>query len=125
MRKLIFSDGNGIGLVQQNVAGLQNGVSQKTIGRQISIGNLFLFFLVRRIAFQPRNGRDHGKQEMQNRVIRVGRLNEDRRFLRIDSDGQPIDQHLVHEFPDPARIGIVCRQRMPIRHKEKAFVLVL
>ena len=58
-------------------------------------------------------------------MMRVGRLNEDRRFVRIDPDGQPIDQHLVHEFPDPAGIGIVCGKRVPIRHKEKTFVLVL
>ena len=62
---------------------------------------------------------------MQDRVIGVGGLDEDRRFIGIDPDREPIDEHLTDELPDAARVGIVRRKGMPIGDEEKAVVSIL
>ena len=62
---------------------------------------------------------------MQNCVVRIGGLDEDRGFIGIDSHGQPIDQHLIHECSNVTSIGVVRRERMPVGDEEKTLILIL
>ncbi len=45
--------------------------------------------------------------------------------VRIQAGGKPVDHHVDGVRPDPARIGVVARQRMPIGNEIKAIVIAL
>ena len=124
MRELVFADRHEIGLIEEDVRGLQDRVSEKAIGAEVAFLDLFLLFLVGRIAFQPRDGNDHREQQMQDGVVRHLRLDEDRRALRVDAGCKPIDEQFPHKFPDPTGVGIVGRQRMPIGYEEESTRIV-
>ena len=47
-------------------------------------------------------------------MVRHTGLNKDRRALRIDARGEPIDEQFADEFLDATGVGIVRRQRMPV-----------
>ena len=125
MGKLILTDRDKVGLVQENVGGLQDRVSEEPKGRQISIGDLLLFLFIGRVTLQPRNGRDHREEQMQDGMIGIGGLDEDRGFIGVDAHCEPVDEHLMHKFPDARCVGIVRRESVPVRDEEKTVVLIL
>ena len=125
MRQLILAHRHEIRFIEQDVRGLEDRVAQKSVRGHVAILNLFLFFLVGRVSFQPRERRYHREQEMQDGMFRDPRLDEHRGFGRVDARGQPVDQELVDELTDAAGVGIVRRERVPIRDEEITLVLVL
>ena len=64
MGQLILSHGNKIGLVQEDVGGLQDGVAEKAVGCEIFLFDLFLFFLIGRVALKPRS--EPSQQEVED-----------------------------------------------------------
>ena len=62
MGELVFADRHGIGFVEQNVRGLQNGIPQKPMRGEVTSLELFLLFLIRRISFQPRDRGQHREE---------------------------------------------------------------
>ena len=58
-------------------------------------------------------------------MVRHTGLNKDRRALRIDARGEPIDEQFADEFLDATGVRIVCRQRMPVGDEKESLVLVL
>ncbi len=52
-------------------------------------------------------------------------LDEQRRLIRIDTGGQPVDDHVPGCLFDILRIVVMRRQRMPVRDKEQAGILML
>ena len=60
---LVDTHGYTIGLVHDDVGGLQHGVSQKTEGRKILVAELSDLLLICRIAFQPGYRGDHAQNQ--------------------------------------------------------------
>src|SRR3954452_9713879 len=53
------------------------------------------------------------------------RLHEDGRLLRIDSGGDPVRNRIERRLMDPARLGVIRRQRVPVGDEVKALIRVL
>src|SRR3954447_6662268 len=53
------------------------------------------------------------------------RLHEDRRLFRIDSGRDPVRNRIERRLADPARIGVIRRQRVPVGDEVKALIRVL
>ena len=71
---------------------------------------------------QPAPG---GEGEAKVRLFREGGLNEQDRFLGIDTRAQPVEDDLPGVFPEMARIGIIGSQGVPIGDKKVAVILGL
>ena len=125
MRQLVFAHRHEIRLVEQDVRGLEDRVAQKSVRGHVAVFNFFLLLFVGRIPLQPGDRRHHREQEMQDGMFRDARLDEHRGLRRVDAGGQPVDQELVDELADAAGVGIVRRERVPIRDEEITFVLAL
>ena len=78
VRNLVFADRHAIGAVDQDVRSLQQWIAEEAVGREIFLGQLFLLVLVSRHPFEPAQWRDHGEQQVQFRMFRNLRLDEQR-----------------------------------------------
>ena len=58
-------------------------------------------------------------------MLRHFGLDEDDGLVRIDTDGQPVDEHIPDGLLHDAGVGVVRGQSMPVGGKEEAFVLFL
>src|SRR3954469_17996350 len=122
---LVFSNGDELGVIDDDVRRLQQRIAEETQRREILLGELLHLLLVGRHPFQPRDRNRHREQQEQLRMLRDERLNEQRRPFRIDSRGDPVGRHLVRARYDLAGVGVVARQRMPIGNEIEAIVLIL
>ena len=93
MRDLIFTHGNEVALVDHDVGGLQHGIAEKAIGAQIFFFNVVSLLFISRHAFEPPERRDHGKQQVQLRMLRHMRLNEHGAAVGIQTGGEPIQKY--------------------------------
>ncbi len=59
MRELILAHRDEIRFIQEDIGGLQDGVAEETVGGEVFLFYLLLFFLVGRIAFEPGDGSHH------------------------------------------------------------------
>ena len=91
VRHLVFANRDAVGFVDQNVCGLQQGISQKTVGPQILILDVLALLFIGRNALQPAERRDHRKQKVQFRVSRDVRLKKEHGALGIESCRQPVE----------------------------------
>ena len=125
MRDLILAHGNHVSAVDQNVCCLHHGIAEKTVVGEIAIREFFLLVFIRRHALEPSHRGDHAQQQRELRVLEDSRLDENRRARRIDSDGEPVDEHFPNAFLDAFRRFVMRGQRMPIGCEIQAFVLLL
>ncbi len=93
VRYLVFAHRNEITFVHQDVGRLQHGIAEKSVGAQVFFLDVLLLVLVGRHALQPAQRRDHGKQQVQFRMLRHVRLDEHGAALGIQPGGQPIQQN--------------------------------
>ena len=68
MEELVLAHGHLVGLVDDDVGGLQQGVAQEAVAAQIRHGVLQLL-LVGGHPLQPAQGRHHGQQQVQLGVL--------------------------------------------------------
>ena len=61
MRNLIFPDRNKAGFINQDIGTLQQWITEKSIGCEVFIIQLFLLILKTWHTFQPPQRRDHAK----------------------------------------------------------------
>ena len=101
MRHLVFAHGNKIGLVDQDVGGLQQRIAEKAVGAQIFFRDVLALLFVGRYALQPAQRRDHRKQQVQFGVLRHMRLDEHGAAFGIESRGQPVEQHIERILLSP------------------------
>jgi len=125
MRHLVFADRHMSGAVDQDIRALQQRISEKTICTQIFLGKFLLLVFVGRHTLEPAQRRDHRQQQMQLGMFRHTRLNEQCGARRIDPGSQPVHHHVPHALFDDFRGVVMCGQRVPVGHKEQAFVFVL
>src|SRR5208282_5223594 len=117
--------GNEIGVVDHDVGGLQERIAEEAIGAEVAVLEILNLLFVGRDALEPRERRDHRKQQMQFGVLEDARLDEQRRLRRIETDREPVGRYLQRVFGDGGRVFVMRRQRVPIGDEEKTFVLFL
>ena len=122
---LVLADRHVLGPVHQDVGALQQRVTQEAVGAEVLVLQLLDLVLVGRHPLEPGNRRDHRKDQVQLRVFRNARLDEDRAGARVQAGRQPVDQHLVRIGLEIDRVLVARRQGVPVGHEEKALVLVL
>ena len=125
MRDLVLADRHLVGAVDQDVGAHQERIAEEAVGRQVLVRHLFLLVLVGRHAFKPAKRRHHRQQQMQFRVFRHLRLDEQRSLLGIDAGRQPVDHHFPGRLRDSMRIVVLRGQRVPVGDEEQAGILVL
>ena len=64
MRDLVLSDGHEIGLIDQNVGGLQQWVAEESIGGEVFAGDVLLLLFVGGHALEPAERSDHREQQV-------------------------------------------------------------
>ena len=125
MGHLVFAHRHVCRLVDQDVRALQQRVAQEPISGEILLLELFLLVFISRHALKPRQGREHGQQQMQFRVLDDPRLYEQGRQLRTYTHRQPVDRHIPDAAPDQCGAFVFGSERMPIGNEEKALVFAL
>ena len=125
VRDLILAHGDQPGLVDQDVRALEQGVAEEAVGREVALAQPLLLFLEARHALQPAERGHHGEQHVQLRVLGHPRLDEQLRVAGIDARREPVDDHVPDVRVDGAGVFVVGGQRVPVRHEEETFVLVL
>ncbi len=125
VRDLVLADRHEHRPVQQDVGALQQRIAEKAVGGEIPLLELLLLVLVGRDALEPAERRDHRQQQVQFRVLRHARLDEQRGHRRIEPGREPVDDHLPHHRPDLPRVLVPRRQGVQVGDEEIAVVLVL
>ena len=87
---LVLADGDDVGLVDDDVRGLEERISQEAVGVELLVGELLLLFLEGRDALQPGEGRDHGQEEMELGVLLDRRLDEEDALLGIEAQAEEV-----------------------------------
>ena len=90
MRDLVLAYGDEIGLIDQDVGGLEQGVAKESVGAQVLAGDVLLLLLVSGYALQPAQGRDHREEEEQFGMLLDTALHEHRALLRIEARAEEI-----------------------------------
>ena len=80
--RLVLAHRDRVGLVDDDVGGLQQRVAEEAVGREVLPLDVLLLLLVGRDALQPGHRHDHREQQVQLRVLRHQALDEQRSSAR-------------------------------------------
>ena len=122
---LVGTHGDLAGAIDQDIGGLQDGIAEEAVGRQVPVVQLLLLLLVGRYPLEPAHRRDHRQQEVQFGVFGYATLHEDRGGSGADPGGEPVDHHVERVLLDDARVLVVGGERVPVGDEEEGLVLVL
>ena len=70
MRDLVGADGDEVGLVDQDVGGLEERIAEEAVGVQVLLGELGLLVFVGGHALEPAEGREHAEEQREFGVLR-------------------------------------------------------
>ena len=128
MRHLVLAHRHGVGLVEDDVGGLQHRVAhQAVIDRLLGLVHLPHLFLKGGHAHQPAQGRDHAEEGVQGHDLGDVGLDEDEAPFRIDAGGQPVEDHVVYVRPDDLGVaaGLHGGQGMHVHGAIDAVIVLL
>ncbi len=125
MGNLILADRHQVRAVDGNVGRLKQRISEEADGGEILVAQRLLLFLVRRHTLEPRNRHDHREQQVQLGMLRHHRLHKKCAALRVQACRDPVDHVVIRVRGKTARVRVVARQRVPIRHEIETVVLLL
>ena len=123
VRHLVVAHRHEVGVVDDDVGGLQQRVAEEADARQVALGELLDLLLVGRHALQPRNRRDHLQQQVQLGVLGHHRLHEDRAPLGVDAGANPVGDVVDRAVDDVAGVGEVAGERVPVGDEVEAVVV--
>lgn len=122
VRQLVLSHRNFFSLVNRNIRGLKNGITQKTMSVKIFPLQFTELILVSRIALEPAQGGDHGKKKAQHRVLSHLTLDKNRALIRIKAARKIVHHHFHRLFRNGRFVFIFGGQGVKIRNHEKGIV---
>ena len=125
VRDLVLADRHVRRAIDEDVGALQQRIAEKAVGGEVLLLELLELILVGRDALQPAERGDHGEQQVQLRMLRHVRLDEERRDAGIQARGQPVDQDLAHELRQARGVLVAGGQHVPVGDEEEALVAVL
>ena len=125
VRDLVDAHRDAVGLVQDDVGGLQDRVAEEAVEGQLAIRDLLADLLVAGRALQPAHWRDHPEEEEELGVLLHLALDEERRPLRVDAGGDEVDEHLALGALDDGGVVVVRGERVPVGAEEVTAVLRL
>ncbi len=118
VRHLVAPDRHVLSAHDSDVAELQQRIPKKTVGCDL-LAERFDLSLIGRHAFEPRDRRDHRKQHEEFADLRHGRLQKNRRALRIDAGGEPDCYHLFARRANLGGIVEIRRVRVQVGDLEE------
>ena len=74
---MVAADGDTVGPIEQDVGGLEDRVTEQAVGFSFGAPNVLLLFFVRRVSFEPTQGRDHAEEKVELGVLFDMGLDED------------------------------------------------
>src|SRR5216684_7830329 len=93
VRHLVGADRDPLGLVHEDVRGLEQRVAEQPVGRRLD-AELLHHLLVGRDPLEPGHRRAHGEEQVQLGVLRHQGLDEERGLLGIEPGPEPVRAHL-------------------------------
>src|SRR5207245_5758758 len=124
VRLLVAADRHEVALHHEDVGGLEDRIAEESVRRQRQIVVAHLF-LERRNPLRPRNGNEHREIEEELGHFGDARLQVDRGPLRIDPEGEVVDDELADVLPDLLEVRDPRREHVVVGDQEEALVLVL
>ena len=125
MGYLVGADGNEVGLVEEDVGGLEKGVAEEAVGGEIFFAELLLLILVGGNAFEPAEGGEHAEEEEELGVGGDVRLLEDDAAAGVEAGGEEVEGDLDVVGLDVAGVGVVGGEGMEVGDEEEAVVILL
>ena len=125
VRDLVVPHRHVVRLVDDDVGALQQRIAEKAEGRQVLLGELRDLLLVGRHPFEPGNRHHHLQQQVELGVLGHLRLDEQRAPLGVDAGGNPVGGVVAGVLDEPAGVGVLARQRVPVGDEVQAVVVVL
>ena len=125
MCNLVCADRDELRLVEQDVGGLEERITEEAVGSQILLAQLLLLILVAGDAFQPAKRSEHAEQQMQLGVLGNVRLDKDRALSGIQSRCQKVDSDIEDALFQTAGVGVVGGQGVEVGDEEVAVVVLL
>jgi len=122
---LIGADGHEVGLVEQDVGGLQERVAEEAVGGEVLLAQLLLLVLVAGDSLQPTERREHAEEGVEAVVLQDVRLLEDDAAARIEAGGEEVQRDLEDVFLDAAGVGVVGGEGVEVGDEEVAVVVLL
>ena len=89
---LVLADRDGVGLVDEDVGGLEERVAEEAVGGEVLAGEVLLLLLVGGDALQPAERRDHGEEQMQFGVLGDVALDEEDGAGGVEAGGEVVDR---------------------------------
>ena len=77
VRDLILTDGDEVGLIEEDVGGLEERVAEEAVGGQVLLAELLLLVFVGGDAFEPAERGEHAEERVEFEVLGDVRLDED------------------------------------------------
>src|SRR5207247_2499831 len=125
VRRLVDPDRHAPRLVHEDVGRLQHRVAEEPVGGEVAVLELRALLLVGGVPLEPRHRGQHAEEQVELGVLLHRRLLEERRARRVETDGQPVEDHLDGVLLERLGRRPVGRQRVPVRDEEEAAVLAL
>ena len=122
---LILSNGNEVGLIEEDVGGLEERIAEEAVGVEVLLAELLLLVFVGGDALEPRQRREHAEEGVQLGVLRDVRLDEDGADLGVETGGEEVDRHVADVLAERGGIGVVGGEGVEVGDEEVALVLVL
>ena len=125
VRHLVGAHRHPVGLVDDDVGGLQQRVAEEAVGAEVAVLELLLLLLERRHALQPGERREHGQQQVQLGVLRHLRLDEQHAFLGVEAGAEVIDGDFPHPGANLSRIRVAGGEGVPVGDEVEGLVVLL
>ena len=87
---------------------------------EVAVPQLLLLLLVGRHPLEPGVRGDHAEEQVELGVLGDGALDEDRRLLRVEAGGQPVDDHVLFIGSNRRGLLVARRERVPVGREEEA-----
>ncbi len=122
---LVGADGDKVGLVEEDVGGLEEWVAEEAVGGEILLAELLLLVFVGGDALEPAEGGEHAEEQEELGVGGDVRLLEDDAAAGVQACGEEVEGDLDVVGLNVTWVGVVGGESVKVGDEEVAVVVLL